>query len=64
MAEHNGYHTTIYLVLSVFTSRPTSLLTSDRASLFFVKVCLFLSNIYIISIDQDQIVFHVPDSIF
>jgi len=36
---------TIYLVLSVFISRPTSLLASNRASVFFVTVFMFSSSI-------------------
>jgi len=44
----------ICLVFSVFTSRQTSLLASDRTSVFLFMVCIFSTNvcINIVSIDQ------------
>jgi hypothetical protein len=40
----------IYLVFSEFTSKPTSLLASNRASVFFCVVSVFSQNINVISI--------------
>jgi len=39
------WDTTMYFVFPVFTSRPTSLLASNRVSLFFFMVFMILPNI-------------------
>jgi hypothetical protein len=63
----------MYLVVSVFTSRPTSLLLSERASIFLRYLC-FVYYTKIVSRDKDLmnsihlksflIFLDLPDSVF
>jgi hypothetical protein len=50
---HSGGETTIYLVSSVFTSRPTLLLASNSFSVFLYGVYVFAQYSNIVSIDQE-----------
>jgi len=49
LLQSHARNTTIYLVFSVFTSRPTSLLASGRDLLFLVLVFMFSLSILISS---------------
>jgi len=44
---------TIFIVFSVFTSRPTSLLASNTATAFLYSIYVFIQYINMVSIDQE-----------